>query len=230
MSENLAPRGSQRWLQLLVNCRPDIIDKEIAREVGLKRGEEIEWLSPLKSDSYAEYQDHAFLERLGISPQHRCLECFWPPRGPVWDGLARTNRGRYLLIEAKANVPEFNSSPTGASGESLHKIRKALDETRCFLKVRSKTDWTKCFYQYANRLAHLYYLKKLNGIKAALVFVYFVGDTTVPGRDPVSREGWQTAIELAHDHLGIRARRKWRRKNVADVFIDVGDLDDIPCP
>ena len=107
----------------------------------------------------------------------------------MWDGLARTTRCRYLLIEAKANIPEFNSSPTEASGESLHKIRKALDETRCFLKVRSRTDWSKCFYQYANRLAHLYFLKKLNGIKATLVFVYFAGDTTVPGRDPVSREG-----------------------------------------
>ena len=107
-------------------------------------------------------------------------------------------------------------------------IVKALDETRCFLKVRSKTDWSKCFYQYANRLAHLYFLKKLNGIKATLFFVYFVGDTTVPGRDPVSREGWQTAIGLANHHLGIRTHRKWIRKNVVDVFIDVGDLDDIP--
>ena len=213
-----------------MNRRPHIIDNAIAKAIGLEHDETIEWLSPLESDRFAEYQDHAFLERLCISPKHRCLDCFWPKGGPKWDGLAKTSRGRRLLIEEKANIPEFNSSPSEASGESLHRIRRALDETRCFFKVRSKTDWTKCFYQYANRLAHLYFLKKLNGIKVALVFVYFVGDTTVPGRDPVSREGWQTAIELARDHLGIRARRKWRRKNVADVFIDVVDLDDIPCP
>ena len=30
--------------------------------------------------------------------------------------------------------------------------------------------------------AHLYFLKELNKIDAALVFAYFVGDTTVPGR------------------------------------------------
>ena len=231
MNENLALRGSQRWLQLVVNRRPEIIDKAIAREAGLEDGETIEWLSALESDCFAEYRDHAFLKRLGTSPECQRLVDFWPKRGPVWDGLARTNRCRYLLIEAKANIPEFNSSPTEASGESLHKIRKALDETRCFLKVHSRTDWSKCFYQYANRLAHLYFLKKLNGIKAALVFVFFVGDTTlVPERDPATRDDWQTAISLANHHLVIRAHRKWIRKNVADVFIDVGDLDDIPWP
>ena len=52
------------------------------------------------------------------------------------------------------------------------------------MRVTSTTDWTKCFYQYANRLAHLYFLKELNGIDAALVFVYFTGDTTINGRDP----------------------------------------------
>ena len=42
---------------------------------------------------------------------------------------------------------------------------------------------------------HLYFLKKLNCVDAALVFIYFTGDDTVPGREPVSREGWQTAID-----------------------------------
>ena len=83
------------------------------------------------------------------------------------DGLTRTSSGRYLLIEAKANIPEFNTSPTGASEGSLHKIRKAFDETRAFLNVHSKTDWSECFYQYANRLAHLYFLRELNKVDAA---------------------------------------------------------------
>ena len=230
MNEHLALRGSQRWLQLVVNRRTNVIDGAIAKAIGLEHGEAIEWLSPLESDCFTEYKDHAFLERLGITPQYRRLEDFWPARGPVWDGLARTSGGRYLLIEAKANIPEFDTSPTGATGASLRKIRKAFDETRAFLKVHSKTDWSECFYQYANRLAHLYFLRELNEVDAALVFVYFVGDTTVPGRDPVSQEGWQTAIGLATHHLGIRAHAPWTRDNVADVFIDVGDLDNIAWP
>ena len=148
----------------------------------------------------------------------------------MWDGLARTSCRRYLLIEAKANIPEFHSSPTSASEESLPKIREALNKTRKFLKVGSETDWTECFYQYANRLAHLYFLRELNKVDALMVFVYFVGDTTVPGREPVSHEGWQTEIELARRCLGKRANCQWMGKYVADVFIDVGSLGQIDCP
>ena len=230
MTEYAALRGSQRWIQLAVNRCPDVIDGAIGKGLGLEHGETIQWLSPLESDAFAEYRDHAFLERLGITPQHQNLEDFWPTRGPVWDGLARTSGGRYLLIEAKANIPEFVTSPSGATAASLHKIRKAFDETRAFLRVRSKTDWSECFYQYANRLAHLYFLRELNKLDAVLVFVYFVGDTTVSDKYPISHEGWQAAIALASHHLGIRAHSPWIRDHVADVFIDVGDLGHIAWP
>ena len=230
LSEHAALRGSQRWLQLAVNRCPDVIDDAISRAMGLGQGETIEWLSPLESKDFIEYRDQAFLERLGLSPQHRKLSDFWPGRGPVWDGLARAGAGRSLLIEAKANVPEFDSSPTRASGRSLTRIRAAMEETRSFLRVRSETDWTKCFYQYANRLAHLYFLRESNGIDAALVFVYFTGDATVPGVNPVSHEGWEAAIGLATNHLGVRSSSPWIRENVVDVFIDVKDLSHTPWP
>ena len=230
MIDYAAPRGSQRWLQLAVNRCPDVIDGAIAKTMGLEHGETVQWLSPLESDGFAECRDHAFLKRLGIIPQYQRLEDFWPAQGPVWDGLARTSSGRCLLIEAKANIPEFSTSPTGASEGSLHQIRKAFDETRAFLRVRTKTDWSECFYQYANRLAHLYFLRELNKVDAALIFVFFVGDTTVRDREPVSREGWQAAIDLADHHLGVRAHSPWMRDNVADVFIDVGDLCHITWP
>lgn len=230
MNEFLALRGSQRWLQVAVNRCPKVIDEAIAKAIGLDPGETVEWVSPLESDSFIEYKDQAFLERLGISPQHSQLRDFWPRGGPVWDGLARTSGGRCLLIEAKANIPEFDSSPTSASAGSLRKIREALDETRRFLGVSAETDWSKCFYQYANRLAHLYFLKELNRVDAALVFVYFVGDTTVPRVRPVSREGWERAIGLATHHLGIRTSSPWIRDNVADVFIDVSDLSHVMWP
>lgn len=227
-----APRGSQRWLQLVVNRCPEVIDGAIREALGLGREETIEWLSPLESDCFREYRDQAFLDRLGITPQQLCLQLkdFWPKRGPVWDGLAKTSGGRYLLIEAKANIPEFDSSSTGACGKSLQMIEASLKKTRDFLRITSDTDWTKCFYQYANRLAHLYFLRELNKINATLVFVYFVGDTTVPGRKPVSREGWEAAIDLATHHLGVRQNSPWIRDNVADVFIDVNDLCHCPWP
>ena len=230
MAECPALRGSQRWLQLVVNRCPTLIDEAIGEAISLDRGETIEWLSPLESDAFTEYRDHVFLDRLGITPQHRQLKDFWPPRGPVWDGLARTSGGRCILIEAKSNVPEFDSSSTGASKKSLPLIKEALEETRGFLRISSETDWTRCFYQYASRLAHLYFLKNVNNIDAALVFVYFVGDTTVSGREPISREGWEAAIGLATHHLGVRTHAQWIRDNVADVFVDVNDLCHMPWP
>ena len=224
------PRGSQRWLQIAVNRCPGVIDSAIANALDLCPGEEIEWLSPLESDCFAEYRDAQFLEHLGVSLDCRPLKDFWPSKGPQWDGLARTSRGRLLLLEAKANIPEFDSTPTGATGKSLKKIKKALAKTRGFLKVKSRTDWSQCFYQYANRLAHLYLLKELNGLDAFLVFVYFVDDRTrLPDEDPVSREGWAAAVSLATKHLGI-SHSPWVCENVKDVFIDVSDMGHVSWP
>ena len=231
MTEGAVLRGSQRWLQVAVNRCPELIDNAFVEVLGLPQGESIQWLSPLETDipPFKEYQDAEFLERLGISLRERPLGDFWPARGPVWDGLARTSGGRSLLIEAKANIPEFDSSESKALSErSIAKIQGALDETRGFLRAGNRADWTKCFYQYANRLAHLYLLKQLNKVDAALVFVYFVGDTTIHGRKPVSREGWEAANDLALHHLGVRPNSPWMRRNVFDVFIDVDDLSHIP--
>ncbi len=223
-----APHGSQRWLQIAVNRCFHRLDKAI-KETGLCQGEEIEWLSPLEGDGFAEYRDDEFLERLGVCLDKRQLRDFWPRSGPRWDGLARTSGGSLLLLEAKANIPEFDTDPTGATGIPLERIKASLVETREFLKVKSGTDWAQCFYQYTNRLAHLYLLRELNGLPAHLVFVYFVGDTTVCGRAPVSREGWEAAIALATKHLGIPNTR-WVSESVRDVFIDVSDMDHVAWP
>ena len=110
------------------------------------------------------------------------------------------------------------------------KIQQALDDTKKFLRAGKRADWTTCFYQYANRLAHLYLLRELNKLDAALVFVYFVGDTTVPGRKPVSREGWEAANDLALNHLAVRPNAPWMKQNVFDVFINVDDLRHISSP
>jgi len=66
--------------------------------------ERIEWLSPVKSDEYAEYYDEEFLERLGVSNVRVPLHSFWPRSGPRWDGLARTDSGKVILVEAKAGM------------------------------------------------------------------------------------------------------------------------------
>ena len=230
--EGAAPRGSQHWLQIAVNQCPEVIDNAIVNALGIPQGESIRWLSPLKRDDppFKEYRDEEFLQQLNIKLERKPLADFWPRGGPQWDGLARTIGDRCILVEAKANIPEFDSIPSAASSRSRVKIQQALDDTKKFLRAGKRADWTTCFYQYANRLAHLYLLRELNKLDAALVFVYFVGDTTVPGRKPVSREGWEAANDLALNHLAVRPNAPWMKQNVFDVFINVDDLRHISSP
>ena len=70
-------------------------------------------------------------------------------------------------------------------------------------------------------------LREVDGVDAVLVSVYFVGDDTVRETEPVFREGWNDAIVLATEHLGLRASSPWLRKNLFDVFLDVADLRDV---
>jgi len=203
-----ATKGSQRWLQQLVATDPGRLDSAI----GLG---ELEWLSPLAEDDWAEYQDEAFLECLNVKLDRRSLSSFWPSGGPVWDGLARTRSGASVLIEAKAHVSEMLSS-CGASPRSLRTIRQALEETKASLGVEPTYDWCSTYYQYANRLAHAYLMNELNGIHAHLVFVNFIGDSDVSG--PASRAEWAIAIRSVHKSLGIR---NGLPDYVRGAFIDV---------
>ncbi len=103
---------------------------------------------------------------------------------------------------------------------SRDKIEKPLAATQRYFKAKPGCDWSKRFYQYANHLAHLYFLRELNGVDAYLVFVYFLND---PDRDgPKTEREWRAAIKVMHEALGIRG--KVPEKYVIDVFVDVGEL------
>jgi hypothetical protein len=212
-------KGSQRWLQCLVRDHTHVID-DLRRKLGLEAGAKIEWLSPRSDDDYAEYSDQAFLERLGISLPKRALDEFWPARGPVWDGLARIDGGRVVLVEAKAHIGEFASPPSQASGASRRKIEQSLGEVRRFLKGRPDVQWSAVLYQYTNRLAHLYLLRVLNRLPAHLVLISFFNAEGVPS--PKSSEQWQGAYELADALLGLKQHKLTRY--VHHVFVDCQSL------
>jgi hypothetical protein len=206
------------WLQRFVRDCPDALDDAIrAASAGGLRGE-IQWRSPVDWDAYAEYQDHAFLDVLGVTLPERSLDSFWPRNGPRWDGLAVTPAGDRILVEAKAHIDELVTS-TQASPESLETIRGALAETHGYLRARSGADWTTGFYQYANRLAHLYLLRVLNGVPAWLVFVDFVGDREVNGPD--TAEEWTAATQVLHAALGISPARSPMMRYVLHVPLEV---------
>lgn len=218
-------KGSQKWLQIVVNEQPDLINPVLSDLLGLSQAGSIHWLSPVEKDDYAEYRDRQFLERLGITLEKPLTE-FWPRNGPQWDGLAKTDRGDLILVEAKAHIPEMVSDPTGAKSKtSLTRIHNSLEATKQFVGSRSKTDWSINFYQYTNRLAHLYLLREQNSLPAYLVFVYFIGDREVDG--PKSQAEWEGAIELMKSHLGI-SKRHALSDYILDVFVDVDELGPPP--
>lgn len=215
-TQNKAIRGSQKWLQEFVNRYPELLNDTLWPRLHLGADDTIEWCSPLEEDGYAEYQDEAFLKRVSVSLEKRSLNSFWPCRGPVWDGLARISRGDIILVEAKAHVSELTSS-CQAGPQSQKLIRDSLAETAEFYNATSPQNWLHGHYQYANRLAHHYLLRHLNGIQAWLVFIYFINDCTMLGPDSV--RGWQSAIEAADGYLGITRTRL--EPFVVNVFLDV---------
>jgi hypothetical protein len=212
-------KGSLKWVQDVVNDNPVLLNDSINKAAGFKKERKIEWLSPLADDDYSEYRDQDFLDLLGVTLNKVNLKDFWPSRSPQWDALGRIKGEAYFLVEAKAHVTEVISSSQAKSPTSRSLIERSLNETRSYLKLSPEFDLTKNFYQYVNRLAHLYLLRVLNNIPAYLVFVYFVNDNT---HVPTTQEEWEGALELMHALLG--AKRHKLSRYIIDVFIDVGEL------
>lgn len=215
----LAVKGSQKWIQWLVNNEPDILNRQLRTKLHMEKSEQIQWVSPRADDNYAEYRDMEFLERLGVTLDSYPLKDFWPARGPQWDGLGKSSSGKLFLVEAKSHIPELISKFKGTNKASINKILSSLDETKKRLGVKAYYDWSTPFYQYVNRLAHLHLLRK-NKLDAWLVNVYFVNDPEMKG--PETADEWKGAIRLLHRCLGIKEYllEKW----VVDIFVDLRAL------
>lgn len=213
-------KGSLKWIQRLVNNRPDLLEAAIRQRFKIAPRITFRWESPLSSRGFEEYRDAAFLKAIGMEEHREKQAEFWPRRGPQWDGLGVLSDGTVLLLEAKAHIPEVMSHMSAMSPKSIAQIRKAFDITRRALGVKSPNSWETPFYQYANRIAHLHFLKDICGAKTRLVFVGFTGDCEVDG--PVTEDEWKGATALIHAYLGIG--KNPILESVAHVCIDVRDL------
>ena len=222
----VAARGSRKWLQMLVNRCPELLEEEILCKLS-SSARKIDWRSPLRSDDYAEYYDEDFLDKLGVCLNRKSLESFWPKSGPRWDGLGVTDGCQYLMVEAKAHVGELRSTMSAKSDSSISRIQYSFSKTKEYLRVDARADWTRPFYQYANRLAHLYLLHVLNKVDAYLVNVYLLkdGDMRKPGAIvPQTIEEWESAILAEEIALGIPPRHGLSSR-VLTTFIDVAEIE-----
>jgi hypothetical protein len=130
-----------------------------------------------------------------------------------------------ILVEAKANLTEWVSDCKASSPESIEQIRKSLDEASVALKAKPHIDWSRGLFQFANRLAHQWFLQDRCGIETKLVFLFFTSDST---HLPHSKEEFIGALKMAESLLGLGSRHEGRR--YFHVFIDVNDLPEAQLP
>jgi hypothetical protein len=200
--------GSQLQIQTYVNRRQQQLNAAILGALPelAECGASLQWVSPLERDRFAEYQDDSFLAALDLLELAGELADFWPQGGPKWDALAKIHwdhRGPsgVLLLEAKSYPKEMFSGGCLASEVSRTRIIKSLDSARAWLGADA-ADWTGPLYQYANRLAHLYFLRGVAGIPTWFVNACFAAD---PHR-PTPVVVWEEALKSVKASLGFGGR------------------------
>ena len=214
-------KGSKKWIQELIETHPDILLRHLKQHRNLQGLKDINWVSPRKEDDFAEYRDVGFLARLGLEEHRKTLESFWPKGGPQWDalGIDNNNPRRVFLVEAKANIAEVITECKAESPKSREQIESSINRVQSFLGCKSLIPWTKGFYQYANRIAHLYFMREIAGIDAFLVFIYFLNDET---HIPTTKEQWQGMLEIQERLMDISSHKLQRF--VVKSFIDIKEM------
>ena len=229
-AQGKANKGSQKWLQIAVNECSSPLNAAIFS--GLPDSPtDIDWRSPLVCEDYKEHKDKEFLDRLGRSrflqrplPSWAELYSFWPKSGPRWDAHGTTDKGQIFLVEAKSHVAELRGAGSGAKAQkSIEKITSSLEKTQEFLKSCLSIDWfSSPYYQYANRLAHLYWFREIKGLPTFLIMLYFLNDDEQDG--PSEPGEWEAAIREEERWLGIPETHALS-DSVVPVFVDVKGIE-----
>ena len=213
-------KGSLRFIQQLASRSPDLFQRRLQEAGAVPAETSVRWVSPRQDDAWAEYRDAAFLERIGHPELAPALKAFWPARGPQWDGLCIAG-GTILLVEAKAHVGEMASSCTAEAPSSVALIEQSLNASKQALGASAGADWMNGYYQLANRLAHLWFLRE-RGVDARLVLLQFTGDTGMSSASTL--EAYHDAFDTAMRHLGFDPAVTLAC--VECIYIDVSELGD----
>ena len=99
-----------------------------------------------------------------------------------------------------------------------------MNEAKLAFGAPLSAEWSRTYYQYANRLSHLYLLRGCNRIDAFLVFLYFTGAADVRG--PSSQAEWTESIRAVHRALELGSGPL--TPFVIELFLDVGHLAAAP--
>ena len=234
-ADGRAYAGSQLQMQLYVNRWRDALDSAIFKAIpSIGPNARIEWHSPLEgvASRFGEFRDGAFLRALGLEHLRPALGKFWPLRGPRWDGLATAQHSgtakplTYLLVEAKSYPDELLGRGCLAVPDSDADllIKDSLASTAQWAGAANTSRWRGELYQYANRLAHVYFLQEETGVPTWLVNLCFVNDLT---KRPTPRAEWDTRLKQIKTDLGFPSTQV---PQSVDVFLPAGSREDLLAP
>lgn len=193
----------------------DALNQAVVKETGAAA---VEWLDhcPAGDDGLkdAEWKgvDFLFCQEAASPPDYSYLRSewasFWPQSGnpPNWDaiGVLRSRgQSEWLLVEAKAHAGEMQTKDgCKASSASLSQITSSLTAVGADLGVTNTKPWTGPYYQYANRLAMLWFLLK-HGVPARLLYVYFTGECHGNWTCPATPDEWAPHLKAQDKALGL---------------------------
>ncbi len=183
----------------------------------------IEWLDAKNAGANnpdAEYICIDFMkEMIDYAALYAAWREIWPSSlGPNWDAVGK-NGDEWLLVEAKAH-PQEMISDCKAGTVSAKKISDQFQDIQRRHGISNAHDWQKKYYQKANRLLVLDFLLQ-HGIKAKLVFVYFINGYDQPGtnQNVKSQSDWQHLIDDQDSYLDIQSAALLKSHTV-NVFVD----------
>lgn len=200
--------GSERSLLQALRCAPEELGEVVAeRSDPPIPGDRFVWRDagmrlrpPERREPFSvEWRGVGFLEdeRPAVVAAYRD---FWTQSGtlPNWDaaGMRSTEGGdEWLLVEAKAHLGELRQSclaKPAALGGTRELIEERLDEVKAALGVRTDNSWLDPYYQFANRIATLWFLHE-QGVAARLLHICFTGDEAFADA-ALSANEWGSAL------------------------------------
>lgn len=219
--------GSEWHLLRYLGRHRQRLTNEIETKTGL---EGIRWLDFGFSQTASRKDGFGDLELTGLDflpVEHAARQhwrSYWPQTGNAqnWDAVGSgtaAGQAEWLLLEAKANLEEVNSSCQAKATGGLSLINKRLNETKAEVGADAANDWTRPYYQYANRLATLRFLLS-QGILARLVFLYFTGDSRTDATCPTSTDEWLRKTADIKRHLGLKGASHMESR-IHDIFLPV---------
>jgi hypothetical protein len=102
------------------------------------------------------------------------------------------------LAEGKSYPAEMLGRGCMATPASRAPILTSLGAAKSWLRARPDADWLGPLYQYANRLAHVYFLRKICGRPAFLANLCFLNDKRSP---PLA--AWESQLRVYKEQLGF---------------------------